>query len=64
MIALGSSLVNGAAGDALCAALLEMNQVSLEQFGRTHPSGAVGRELAGRGKDVPQDEDVPQEEGR
>ena len=46
MIALGSSLVNGAADDALCVLLLELRGYSREQFGMTHPSGAVGRKLA------------------
>ncbi|MBN1400275.1 MAG: SIS domain-containing protein [Anaerolineae bacterium] len=47
MIALGSSLVNAAAGDALCAILLRLNRYSLEEFGQTHPGGAVGQRLAG-----------------
>jgi arabinose-5-phosphate isomerase len=46
MIAIGSSLVNGAADDALCVLLLELRGYSREQFGMTHPSGAVGRKLA------------------
>jgi arabinose-5-phosphate isomerase len=46
MIATGSSLVNGAADDALCVLLLELRGYSLEQFGMTHPGGAVGRKLA------------------
>lgn len=47
MIATGSSLVNCAAGDVLCVLLLEATGYSREQFGRTHPGGAVGRRLAG-----------------
>jgi arabinose-5-phosphate isomerase len=47
MIATGSSLVNAAAGDVLCVLLLEGRGYSKEQFGRTHPGGAVGRKLAG-----------------
>ena len=46
MIATGSSLVNGAACDVLCVLLLEMRGYSKEQFGVTHPEGAVGRKLA------------------
>lgn len=42
MLALGSSLVNGAVDDALCALLLEMTEYAFEDFGRTHPGGAVG----------------------
>jgi arabinose-5-phosphate isomerase len=48
MIALGSSLVNGAAGDALCAALLQINRYGVEDFGTTHPRGAVGQRLSER----------------
>ena len=46
MIATGSSLVNGAAGDALCVLLLEMKGYTKEAFGATHPGGAVGKKLA------------------
>lgn len=46
MIATGSSLVNGAAGDVLCVLLLEITGYTKEQFGTTHPGGAVGRKLA------------------
>lgn len=45
MLALGSSLVNGAVGDVLCALLLEMNEYAFEDFGRTHPGGAVGERI-------------------
>ena len=45
MIATGSSLVNAAACDVLCILLLEMRGYSKEQFGRTHPGGAVGEKL-------------------
>jgi D-arabinose 5-phosphate isomerase GutQ len=48
MIATGSSLANGAAGDALCVLLLELRGYSKEQFGETHPGGAVGRKLAAK----------------
>ena len=44
--ALGSSLVNAAAGDALCVLLLEKRGYSKDEFGLTHPSGAVGKRLA------------------
>lgn len=47
MIATGSSLVNAAAGDAICVLLLERRGYSLQEFGQTHPRGAVGRTLAG-----------------
>ena len=47
MIATGSSLVNGAAGDVLCVLLLELRGYSKEEFGRTHPGGAVGEKLRG-----------------
>jgi len=45
MIATGSSLTNGAACDALCVVLLEMRGYTKEQFGRTHPGGAVGKKI-------------------
>ena len=45
MIATGSSLVNAAAGDALCVLLLERRGYSKEEFGVTHPGGAVGEKL-------------------
>ena len=47
MVATGSSLVNGAAGDVLCVLLLELRGYTQEAFGETHPGGAVGRKLAG-----------------
>jgi arabinose-5-phosphate isomerase len=47
MIATGSSLVNGAAGDVLCVLLMERRGYSRSQFGETHPGGAVGEKLAG-----------------
>jgi D-arabinose 5-phosphate isomerase GutQ len=46
MIATGSSLVAGAAGDVLCVLLLERRGYTREQFGETHPGGAVGEKLA------------------
>lgn len=46
MVATGSSLVNGAAGDALCVLLLELRGYTQEDFGQTHPGGAVGKRLA------------------
>lgn len=46
MVATGSSLVNGAAGDVLCVLLLELRGYSQQAFGQTHPAGAVGRRLA------------------
>jgi arabinose-5-phosphate isomerase len=47
MVATGSSLVNGAAGDVLCVLLLELRGYTQEAFGQTHPGGAVGKKLAG-----------------
>jgi D-arabinose 5-phosphate isomerase GutQ len=46
MIATGSSLVNAAAGDALCVLLLERRGYSKQEFGVTHPGGAVGEKLS------------------
>jgi len=46
MIATGSSLVNCALGDALCVVLLQMRGYTREQFGATHPGGAVGIRVA------------------
>jgi D-arabinose 5-phosphate isomerase GutQ len=45
MIATGSSLVAGAAGDVLCVLLLEARGYTKEAFGATHPGGAVGKKL-------------------
>jgi arabinose-5-phosphate isomerase len=45
MVATGSSLVNGAAGDVLCVLLLELRGYTQEAFGQTHPGGAVGKKL-------------------
>jgi arabinose-5-phosphate isomerase len=47
MIATGSSLVNSAACDALCVLLLEARGYTRDDFGKTHPGGAVGKKLAG-----------------
>ena len=47
MIATGSSLVNAAACDVLCVLLLEKRGYTRDQFGQTHPGGAVGKQLAG-----------------
>jgi D-arabinose 5-phosphate isomerase GutQ len=46
MIATGSSLVNAAACDVLCVLLLERRGYTKEEFGVTHPGGAVGKKLA------------------
>lgn len=46
MIATGSSLVNSMAGDVLCVILLKLGGYTREQFGATHPGGAVGKRLA------------------
>jgi arabinose-5-phosphate isomerase len=53
MIATGSSLVNGAAGDVLCVLLLERRGYTREAFGLTHPGGAVGHRLAGKEREGP-----------
>jgi arabinose-5-phosphate isomerase len=45
MIATGSSLVSSAFCDALCVVLLHLRGYSKEQFGQTHPGGAVGIQL-------------------
>jgi D-arabinose 5-phosphate isomerase GutQ len=45
MIATGSSLVNAAACDVLCILLLELRGYTKQQFGQTHPGGAVGEKL-------------------
>jgi len=50
LIATGSSLVNGAAGDALCVLLLQLRGYSRDDFGMTHPGGAAGKKLAEEGK--------------
>lgn len=47
MIATGSSLFNSAFCDALCVVLLNLRGYSKEQFGQTHPGGAVGRKIKG-----------------
>ncbi len=46
MIATGSSLVNCAFGDALCVVLLHLRGYTRDQFGETHPGGAVGKRIA------------------
>lgn len=45
MIATGSSLINSAVSDAICVVLLHQRGYSLDEFGKTHPGGAVGRKL-------------------
>jgi len=49
MIATGSSLVNSAWGDALCVVLLQLRGYTKEDFGKTHPGGAVGKHLVEEG---------------
>ncbi|NDJ78176.1 MAG: SIS domain-containing protein [Chloroflexi bacterium] len=51
MIATGSSLTVSAMGDALCVVLLHLRGYSQEQFGQTHPGGAVGIMLQQQEKD-------------
>ena len=50
MIATGSSMVSAAIGDALCVLLLKRRGYSKENFGLTHPKGAVGKKLQSEGK--------------
>ncbi|MCR4402344.1 MAG: SIS domain-containing protein [Firmicutes bacterium] len=45
MIATGSSLANGIAGDALCVAVQQLKGYTKESFAVTHPGGAVGKTL-------------------
>ena len=45
MVATGSSLFNSAFCDALCVALLELRGYSADEFGETHPGGAVGHRI-------------------
>ena len=45
MIATGSSLANAAMCDVICVLLLECKGYTKEQFGETHPGGAVGQKL-------------------
>lgn len=45
MIATGSSLFNSAFTDAICVALLELRGYSVDDFGETHPGGAVGHKI-------------------
>jgi len=48
MIATGSSLVNCAYADALCIVLAKMRNYSVQEFGDTHPGGAVGLKIKER----------------
>ena len=45
MVATGSSLFNAAFCDAICVALLELRGYSVDEFGETHPGGAVGHRI-------------------
>jgi arabinose-5-phosphate isomerase len=45
MVATGSSLFNSALCDAICVALLELRGYSVDEFGETHPGGAVGHRI-------------------
>lgn len=45
MVATGSSLFNAAFTDAICVALLELRGYSVDEFGETHPGGAVGHRI-------------------
>lgn len=45
MVATGSSLFNSAFCDAICVALLELRGYSVDEFGETHPGGAVGHRI-------------------
>lgn len=46
MIATGSSLFNSLLCDALCVVLLKLRGYTRDEFGQTHPGGAVGIKLA------------------
>lgn len=48
VIPLASTLVHAAAGDVLCAAVLEVRGYSEEEFALLHPGGAVGKRLTRR----------------
>jgi len=45
MVATGSSLFSSAFCDAICVALLELRGYTADEFGETHPGGAVGRKI-------------------
>jgi D-arabinose 5-phosphate isomerase GutQ len=45
MVATGSSLLYSAFCDAICVALLELRGYSVDDFGETHPGGAVGHRI-------------------
>lgn len=45
MVATGSSLFYCAFCDAVCVALLELRGYSVDDFGQTHPGGAVGHKI-------------------
>ena len=45
MVATGSSLFNSALCDAICVVLLELRGYTVEDFGATHPGGAVGHRI-------------------
>jgi arabinose-5-phosphate isomerase len=47
MIATGSSLTTAALGDALCVVMLRLRNYGEQEFGETHPGGAVGQRLRG-----------------
>jgi D-arabinose 5-phosphate isomerase GutQ len=47
MVATGSSLFGAAYCDAICVALLELRGYSVDDFGETHPGGAVGHKIRG-----------------
>ena len=49
MVATGSSLFSSALCDAICVALLELRGYSVDEFGETHPGGAVGQAIKGGG---------------
>lgn len=46
-ISTAGSLCMSVMGDALCQVLFEMRGYTVQQFGLTHPGGAVGKSLAG-----------------
>jgi arabinose-5-phosphate isomerase len=48
MVATSSSLANAAVADAICETILVESGYSLNDFGATHPSGAVGQRIKRR----------------
>lgn len=49
MLAMGSAIAASAVGDALAVVLMEQRGYAWERFERSHPGGAVGKAIEGRG---------------